>query len=296
MIFLDGVGIGKDDPSCNPFFKYEFKTFTQIFGDTPSLKNNKLSGDKSFLFPTDANLGVKGLPQSGTGQVSIFTGVNAPKFVGKHFGPYPYSTTIPLLEKKNIYKAFIEKNETVFFANAYPDIFFSYLKKGRSILSCTTLACRLTGIRLNRLTDLKRGKALTAEITNERWINKLNYNLPVISPEKAADRLLRIASKYKFTLYEYYLTDLMGHGREVNDFMKLYNSLDNFLFRILTKMNKEELTVVICSDHGNLEDISIKTHTNNPALTITAGKYAKILSRKIKCLTDIKPGIIKYCR
>jgi len=80
MIFLDGVGIGNDDPSCNPFFKNEFKTFTQIFGDTPSEKNSSLSGDKTFLFPTDANLGVNGLPQSGTGQVTIFTGVNAPTF------------------------------------------------------------------------------------------------------------------------------------------------------------------------------------------------------------------------
>lgn len=52
---------------------------------------------------------------------------------------------------------------------------------------------------------------------------------------------------------------------------------------------------MICSDHGNFEDISIKTHTMNPALTITAGKNAKQLAYNIKDLTDIKPSIIKYC-
>jgi hypothetical protein len=33
----------------------------------------------------------------------------------------------------------------------------------------------------------------------------------------------------------------------------------------------------------------------NPALTLTAGKYAIKLADNIKDLTDIKPSIIKYC-
>jgi bisphosphoglycerate-independent phosphoglycerate mutase (AlkP superfamily) len=60
-------------------------------------------------------------------------------------------------------------------------------------------------------------------------------------------------------------------------------------------MNQSELTLIICSDHGNFEDLSVKTHTLNPALTITAGKYARNLAEGIQDLTDIKPTIIKYC-
>ncbi len=52
-------------------------------------------------------LGVEGLPQSGTGQTSIFCGVNASKIVGKHFGPYPYSTLIPIIKEKNIFKHYL---------------------------------------------------------------------------------------------------------------------------------------------------------------------------------------------
>ena len=67
------------------------------------------------------------------------------------------------------------------------------------------------------------------------------------------------------------------------------------MFTILSELNKDEMTLVICSDHGNFEDLSVKTHTINPALTITAGKNASQLADSIKDLTDIKPSIIKYC-
>lgn len=296
MIFIDGVGIGKKDPGTNPFFKYGFKTFRDLFGEIPHLDRQKLNRDDIYLFPTDARLGVGGFPQSGTGQTAIFCGMNAPKFVGKHFGPYPYSTLTPIIEKENILRTYKEMGHPVAFANAYPKVFFDYLRSGRGRLSVTTLSCRLSGIRLNKFTDLKKGKALTAEITNERWVSKLKYKLPVITPRLAAKRLLKIAGKNKFTLYEYYLTDHFGHGRYENTFEPDMKTLDEFLLNIFTEYDKKELTIVLCSDHGNFEDISIKTHTLNPALTITAGKHAKILSEKVKDITQIKPAILKICR
>ena len=295
MIFLDGVGIGKKDFEYNPFFKYGFETFSKIFGDIPHLNNLHLENHNCFLFPCDASMGVEGLPQSGTGQASIFCGVNAPKIVGKHFGPFPYSSTIPIIKEKNIFKFFKDRNKNAFFANAYPKIFFDYIKSGKSRLSVTSLSCRLTGIRLNSATDVRRGKALTAEITNARWIKKLNYNIKEIKPETAAKRLLKIASQNDFTLYEFFLTDHLGHGRIVDEFDKIYSNIDRFLLNIFQNLNHDKMTLVICSDHGNFEDLSVKTHTYNPALTITAGLNAKKLSRSIKDLSDIKPSIIKYC-
>ena len=130
MIFLDGVGIGKKDYKINPFIKFEFKTFYKIFREIPTLENSVLINNDYFLFPTDANLGVEGLPQSGTGQASLFCGFNAPKFVGKHYGPHPYSTTIPILKEKNILVHYYKKHGKGFFANAYPKLFFDYIKSG----------------------------------------------------------------------------------------------------------------------------------------------------------------------
>ena len=184
MVFLDGVGIGKKDELNNPFFKYGFKACENIFGKIPSLENQSLTNGVHFLFPTDATLGVEGLPQSGTGQASLFCGFNAPKFVGKHFGPYPYSTTIPILQKESILVYFKENYKSSYFANAYPKAFFDYINSGRSRLSVTTLTCKLTGIRLNHVTDVRTGRALTAELTNERWNQRLGYKLKVIKPKK----------------------------------------------------------------------------------------------------------------
>ncbi len=262
MVFLDGVGIGKRDFEFNPFFKYGFKTFEKIFGTIPSLENPVIKKDNIFLFPADATLGVSGLPQSGTGQVALFCGFNAPKFAGKHYGPYPFSTTVPILLKKNILLHY-KNNGGSFFANAYPKAFFNYINSGRSRLSTTTLTNKRAGIKFNTVSDVRNGKALTAELTNERWNRKLGYKLPVIKPKTAARRLLRIASKYKFTLYEYYLTDHLGHWRLADEFDKLYSELDEFIFTLLDEMDNKKTTLVICSDHGNLEDLSVKTHTLN---------------------------------
>jgi len=296
MIFLDGVGIGKENYESNPFFKYGFRTFSEIFGKVPSLNNQVLISKESYLFPVDARLGVDGLPQSGTGQTSIFCGVNAAQIIGKHFGPYPYSTLIPLIKEKSLFAYFKRKGLNVYFANAYPKIFFDYIKSGKTRLSVTSLSCSLAGIRLNTSTDLRKGKAITAEITNERWNNKLGYNLKKIQPKTAARRLLRIASNNSFTLFEYFLTDHLGHGRYDGSAESLIKILDEFLYTILTENRRENMTVFICSDHGNLEDTSIKTHTLNPSLAIASGKYAEQIFDEIKDLTQIKSALTKIVR
>lgn len=292
MIFIDGVGIGREDLNSNPFFKYGFKTFEKYFGNIPSLNNSYLEKENRFLFPVDACLGVDGLPQSGTGQTSIFCGVNAAKIIGKHFGPYPYSTLLPVLKEKNIFKYFLDQKQKVLFVNAYPKIFFEYIDSGKKRLSATSLMCQLNGMRLNKVTDVRRGKALTAEITNERWNKKLGYSLPIISPETAARRLLRISSQNTITLYEYFLTDHIGHGRYEEEFEYIFSTLDKFLCKIFDELDYKNTSLIICSDHGNLEDTSVKTHTFNPALMISAGKNAKKVFQQVKDLTQIKASII----
>ncbi len=295
MIFLDGVGIGKEDYENNPFFRYGFKTFSSIFGDLPSLQKSTLKRNGSFLFPVDARLGVEGFPQSGTGQTAIFCGMNAPKFVGKHFGPYPYSTLVPVIREQNIFKEFLTRGKEAFFANAYPKIFFDYLKSGGTRLSVTSLSCRLSGIRLNTAADVRRGLALTAEITNERWNKKLGYKLKTLTPVKAARRLLKLARQKSFTLYEYFLTDHLGHGRYDGDAQSLLGILDEFLFTILSELNND-MTLVICSDHGNIEDMSVKTHTFNPSLAITSGAHAESVFKEVTDLTQFKPAIMKIIK
>ena len=79
------------------------------FRKIPSLKNPIVKNKPAIIFPTDPIMGVKGLPLSGTGQTLIFCGVNASKIIGQHFGPYPYSTLLPIIKEKNIFKYFLNR-------------------------------------------------------------------------------------------------------------------------------------------------------------------------------------------
>lgn len=292
MIFIDGVGIGKQDCENNPFFKFGFKTFSELLGEIPHIGRKRLRRNNRFLFPVDATMGVEGLPLSGTGQTSIFCGVNAPKIIGKHFGPYPYSTLVPILKEKNIFREFKLKKMKVEFVNAYPKAFFKYVNSGRKMLSVTTLSCLQSSVRLNNITDLNRGRALSPDITNQRLNERFDNKTKVIKPELAAKRLIRIASKNHFTCFETFQTDHLGHGRNGEQLENFTKILDSFLYYIITHLT-DNMTLVICSDHGNFEDISVKMHTLNPAIGMTAGKDAEYLAKRIKKLYDIKPAIME---
>lgn len=292
MLFIDGVGIGEDNPAKNPFFRKDYRFLTGLFNATPHLGRQTLEGNKAFLFPADARMGVEGLPQSGTGQASIFCGINAPQINNKHFGPFPPSSVVPYIELQNIFRSVREAGMLSYFANAYPQVFFRYISSGKARLSVTTLSQKLNSVPLHRAGDVRSGKALTAEITGERWNEKLHYSLPLLTPERAAKRLLRIAINHSLTVYEYFLTDHLGHGRIADEFERITETLDRFLYMAFSGC-PEELTILLCSDHGNFEDTSVKAHTENPALTISYGRYARLLRENIADLSHIKAAITK---
>jgi len=292
FIFLDGVGIGKDDPKINPFVSGKINFLEKIFNKIPVLNNQRLQNCNSFCFPVDANLGIiNDIPQSGTGQTSIFSGANASELIGKHFGPFPHSLHLPLLKENSIYTELRKRNKKVFFANAYPPVFFDYLKTGKKRTSVSTMTARFNNVKINSIDELISGSALTAEITNHRWKRMLNLDVPDINVDSAVYNIIRIARQNDFTFYEYFLTDHFGHGRNLSEMDENLFILSEFLEKIIKANN--DLTIFIGSDHGNLEDLSIKSHTLNPALGISSGKDAEYLSKKIHSLTDIKNALIE---
>ena len=104
LIFVDGVGIGKKDADINPFFHAHMPALTALCGgELPHTPFKKKSTDQAEVIAVNATLGVSGLPQSGTGQTAIFTGVNGAKKFGRHFGPYPPSVLRPVIAEKNIF-------------------------------------------------------------------------------------------------------------------------------------------------------------------------------------------------
>src|SRR5512134_3749832 len=142
MFFLDGVGIGRKDPEENQLLVARLPVLTELLGGKlPTLRHRGWSEAPATLLPLDATLGVPGLPQSGTGQTALFTGVNAARLLGRHFGPYPHSALRKIIGEKNIFHQLKRRGKRVCFANAYPEQFFQYIASGKTRLSVTTISC-----------------------------------------------------------------------------------------------------------------------------------------------------------
>ncbi len=69
FIFLDGIGLGADNPEINPFARVEMPFLQSLLGGQKMLATSAPhDGERATLLPLDAALGVDGLPQSATGQ------------------------------------------------------------------------------------------------------------------------------------------------------------------------------------------------------------------------------------
>ena len=79
FIFLDGVGLGADDPETNPLASVEMPNLQKLLGGNKLLAATApFVGERATLLALDASLGVNGLPQSATGQAVLLTGINVP--------------------------------------------------------------------------------------------------------------------------------------------------------------------------------------------------------------------------
>lgn len=289
FVFVDGIGIdsmGSDNPLSSSHLR-SFSEFTSCEG-LHSGCPERLEERMLFKY-LDANLDVEGLPQSGTGQTALFTGINASKVLGKHFGPYPHTQLKPLLSEKSLFKKVQATGKKPFFLNAYPELFFKK-SESRNRWSCTTLMSRAAGIPLNSINEVQRGEAVTAEIVQTVWRNQLNQDVPEIEPEEASERALRSLEKYDLVLYEYYLTDKAGHSREWDLAERVLEILDRFLMKIVSDMDESD-TLLITSDHGNCEDLTIKTHTRNPVPLFVKGECS--FFKDAASIMDITPAIEK---
>lgn len=294
FIFLDGVGIGTSDAAVNPFVNAKLPVLSSMFGNSiPLVETPRVVNTTYALVPIDANLNVDGLPQSGTGQTALFTGMNAAQYIGKHFGPYPYSTLQPVIEKENIFRKVEEAGKRFYFANAYPKQFFEYVNSGKRRLTVTTMACLRSGLPLQTAEDLRKGIAISADITNERW-DTLGYpDIAEISAEEAGKRFAALAKEYDFALFEYFLTDHAGHKQDMDNAVRILERFDDFLNGFRDNMNESTL-LVMTSDHGNIEDLRTKTHTRNAVPLWVYGKDSAQFIEGISSITDIAPKILRW--
>jgi 2,3-bisphosphoglycerate-independent phosphoglycerate mutase len=232
------------------------------------------------------------LPQSATGQTALFTGVNAPALVGDHVTAFPTASLREVIAEHSLLKRAAETGARVIFANAHSERFWQMIRERKLRLGASTLTALAADVPIPSLSDLVKGKAVLWDITHEIASSHLNYDLPLVPAEEAGARLARLAAEYDLVLYETFLPDLAGHRRIEPAWV--LSRLDAFLGAILAHRTPDT-TLVVCSDHGNLEDATTKAHTTNPVPLVAVGPAASHF-RGATAITDVAPAILSLLK
>lgn len=249
------------------------------------------------MVPTDALLGVPGRPQSATGQASLLAGSNVAVAIGEHFGPKPNGPIRAILKTGNLFSWVQEAGGSASYVNPFPPRFFKAIESGRRLLSAIPLAARQAGLRLKTHEDLLAGTAVSPDFTGQGWRDRLGFSdMPILSLEEAGERLGHLADSRNLMLFEHWPTDLYGHRQDFQGAVGALERFDSFLSGLVKNWNTQEGLVLITSDHGNMENLEVKSHTLNPVPTIVIGRERHRVAERILDLTDITPAILDYLR
>jgi hypothetical protein len=292
FIFLDGVGLGVPDTSTNPLAAAEIPVLTGLLGGRRPLAGTpRLETARALFIPTDAGLGVEGLPQSATGQATILTGRNVPREIGRHWGPKPNALVAAILREGSVFSRLSARGLKAGLLNAYPQRYFDAIASGHRSYSAIPLAVTSAGLPLLTAADLRAGRALSADFTGEGWPEP---GVPLYTLPEAGRRMAELAATYQFAFYEHWLTDYMGHRGSLEEGRAVIERLDGVLSGLLGAWDDAADLIVITADHGNLEDLSHKHHTHNQVPTLIIGDHRREFGEGLADLTGFAPAIEKY--
>lgn len=280
LFFVDGLGIGERN-SWNPLFGIDAEPLAH-FIDSETVESD------IRMVNTDARLGVEGRPQSASGQTTILTGVNAPKLLGYHKNGFPNQALREVIAENSIFRKLIDAGiEDVVFANAYTPQFFTETPRWKS---ATTVAMESAGVAFRKLPDLVGRAALFHDFTN-RTLRERGFDVPLFSARDAASILASMTSQYRFVLYEHFLTDKLGHDQDHEAARRHLPELAEFVRETIALLDPDRTTFILTSDHGNIEDLSVRNHTLNDVPTIVWGRRRDQTASRINDLADIAPAI-----
>jgi len=270
LLFVDGVGLAPEGEG-NPLAVEPMPALEALLGGPLTLERVG-EGDGWRLGALDAALGVPGLPQSATGQTALFTGENAPAALGRHVPALPGPRLGAILAEHSLLKRLGEAGRKAVFANPFSPRYFGEVATRRRRHSATTLAALAGRERLRDLDDLAAGAACAWDVTRESF----RAWEPSVAPVPAAEagrHLAAVAGSHDFTLWETFMTDLAGHRRRDWTAAEALARLDGLLEGLLAARPRD-LTVLLASDHGNLEEAAHKSHTRNPVPLLAVGPDA----------------------
>jgi hypothetical protein len=296
FMFLDGVGLGADDPLINPLARAAMPNLYRLLGGQKMLAASApYEGARVTFRGIDANLGVSGLPQSATGQAVLLTGINIPAALGYHYGPKPNPETAAFLQSGGIFGELTRAGKRAALLNAYPPGYFHGIHSGKRIYSSVPLAVTKAGLALLTIDDLAAGRAISADFTGEGLRERMGQSdVPLLTPAQAGARLANLSKCYDFAFFEYWLSDYAGHGQDMDGALHLLELSDRVLGGLLEAWDDDEGLILLTADHGNLEDLSTRRHTANPVpLLLVGNEKTRRLFDDVTDLAGVAPAILR---
>ena len=288
LLFLDGVGLGDASPH-NPL---------SVPGSTPFLSahvGDVVSG-LAVQAPTvlaksiDATLGVPGLPQSATGQTTLYTGQNAAQFRGQHQSGFVNGSLRQLIEGTGLFKQVLSLGKRPTLANVYSPAYFEAIAQRRRRYSVCTLLNLTAGLTFRMPYEYEQGQAVYWDIIGEK-LRRYGLHRAEISVAEAGQRLLNLSQYHAMTLLECYLPDEAGHAQDEDQAQRILLRIDQLITQIVSGL-APNTTLIVTSDHGNIEDLSTPRHTRNPVPLIVFGPGALAFTTATS-LVDITPTIVR---
>lgn len=243
---LDGVGHPADAPLGSPW-ETELPTLRPLIEAGLAL---------------DATLGVFGLPQSATGQTCWLTGQDGVAAMKGHFGPQPGPTLRRLLDTASLPVRLTRAGGRAALLNVYPPGYFEAQTR-RAHHGCFPYSFLAAGLALNPPgTPLSPLPLLSPTLG-------LEYRSPWAVQDSPGDwrrrgEALAAVRGYDLLVFDAWFSDMLGHlgGETPPD--GLDAAAGEYLRRLdalLSGLLEAGAAVVLSSDHGNFENLGVKSHT-----------------------------------
>ena len=280
LLFFDGIGIGRDDPVENPFAAEGIRRLAPLAG--------KLAGGAAFR-SLDATLGVPGLPQSATGQTTLYTGVNAAALIGRHQIGLPGPSLWPVLAAESVFLKLVRAGRRPTFANAHPR---EHLEARRPRWGATTRMVMASGVPFRSLEEDEPGdRALPHDYTGD-WPRRRGHPCRERDAEAAARVLVRLLDDHDAVLFEYFLTDLAGHRGTPDQRFEQARRAEHLVDAAVSRTDLSRHVVAVFSDHGNLEESGHDRHTLNPVPLLAWGNGSAAFVDGARRLEDLAPVVL----
>jgi hypothetical protein len=295
LLFLDGVGLGDDDPGVNPFAAAATPVLDELAGGAWAAPRPHARPGRT-LAALDATLGDPGLPQSATGQAALLSGRDAVAAMGGPYGPWPGPTLKRFLAEGELFAWAADRFgvPAIGWGTAYPPSFFAALARGRLRLNVPAWAARRSGVELPDLDAYRRGEAVAADLDGSAFaahgVEPPGGHRPgPAGAGEAGRRLADAAAERALTFVDVWTPDRAGHRADAAEGRALVARLDAFLGGLLAARDAAT-TVLVVSDHGNLEDLRHGRHTRAPVPLLAVGPEAEAFA-DARSLLDVAPAV-----